>query len=326
MASASSLAIVIPAWKSKFLDQTLESIAAQTCKAFIVYVGDDCSPEDIELVCQKWASRINIKYHRFSNNLGARNLPLQMERCIELCDEPWVWVFGDDDTMDDTCVERFYQEVTNASWPSDVYHFNTRVINHDGQVVSSSPEFPPQLTAIDYLWNHMTGRLSSYLPDFILRRDQYCRLGRLQNFPQAWFTDTALWVTLARDRGITTIAGPKVNWRFSGINISSNHASDRLLKLDAAISYLCWVDEHLARHYGSLVKQRFARERVPWLVRHSRSLDIRLFPLLAVTASNIRRSLTDVCRVRYYLSLLLSEVLYRVAYHARKTARGFFLH
>jgi glycosyltransferase involved in cell wall biosynthesis len=319
--SAVSLAIVIPAWKGRFFDETLASIAAQTCQAFTVYIGDDCSPDGIEAICQRWAPQINIIYHRFPDNLGARDLPLHIERSIELSSESWVWVFGDDDTMDEECVERFYQQVTEGPVPPDVYHFNTRVIDHEGKVVSCSPAFPATLTAIDYLWKHMTGRLSSYLPDFVFRRDAFDQLGGLPNFPQAWFTDTALWVTLGRDRGISTIAGPRVNWRFSGENISSNHARDRHVKLDAAISYLCWVDEHLKQYYDDLIKRRFAPVRLPWLVRHSRSLGFGLRPLVAATASNIRQSSNTLRKVRYYLSLVFSEMVYSIAYHVRRTVR-----
>lgn len=42
------LAIVMPAYKARFLRQALESIAQQTDKRFTVYVGDDASPDDIK--------------------------------------------------------------------------------------------------------------------------------------------------------------------------------------------------------------------------------------------------------------------------------------
>ena len=38
------IAIVIPAYKCRFLRQTLDSIVVQTCRSFTVYIGDDASP------------------------------------------------------------------------------------------------------------------------------------------------------------------------------------------------------------------------------------------------------------------------------------------
>ena len=44
MPEQNNLAIVIPAYKSTFLPAALDSIAAQTCQDFTLYIGDDCSP------------------------------------------------------------------------------------------------------------------------------------------------------------------------------------------------------------------------------------------------------------------------------------------
>ena len=56
------LAIVIPAYKAKYLRDTLESISQQTCKNFTLYIGDDHSPEDIYSIVQQFENKINIIY------------------------------------------------------------------------------------------------------------------------------------------------------------------------------------------------------------------------------------------------------------------------
>lgn len=38
------LAIIIPAYKPRFLQETLDSIAKQNNHEFTVYIGDDASP------------------------------------------------------------------------------------------------------------------------------------------------------------------------------------------------------------------------------------------------------------------------------------------
>lgn len=45
------IAIVIPAYKCRFLRQTLDSIVVQTCRSFTVYIGDDASPQNPEGNC-----------------------------------------------------------------------------------------------------------------------------------------------------------------------------------------------------------------------------------------------------------------------------------
>ena len=41
--------------------------------------------------------------------MGKKDLIAQWERCIQLSnDEPWIWVFSDDDIADSGCVDAFY--------------------------------------------------------------------------------------------------------------------------------------------------------------------------------------------------------------------------
>ena len=61
------LAIVIPAYKSTFLKSTLESIARQTCKDFTVYIGDDCSPYNLECIVDDYKDQIDVVYKRLPN-------------------------------------------------------------------------------------------------------------------------------------------------------------------------------------------------------------------------------------------------------------------
>ena len=84
------MAIIIPAYKASFLRQTLESVAAQTCRDFRVYIGDDKSPEDLQTIVRAYADKMPIVYRRFDENLGGTDLVAHWERCIRLSDEPLV--------------------------------------------------------------------------------------------------------------------------------------------------------------------------------------------------------------------------------------------
>ena len=81
------LAIIIPAYKPNYLAETLESLAVQTNKNFRVYVGDDASPHDIKKIVDEFHNTLDIRYHRFEENMGAFSLVKQWERCVELSDE-----------------------------------------------------------------------------------------------------------------------------------------------------------------------------------------------------------------------------------------------
>ena len=94
------LSIVIPAYKATFLPAALDSIAAQTCQNFTLYIGDDNSPHNLENIVNRYKDEINLVYHRFDANLGGNDLVAQWERCISLTQgEPYIWLFSDDDVM-----------------------------------------------------------------------------------------------------------------------------------------------------------------------------------------------------------------------------------
>src|SRR5688572_6407941 len=122
----SQLAIVIPAYKEEFFDKALKSLANQTKKEFTIYIGDDNSPFDLKTIISKYENILNIKYTRFENNIGAKNLVNQWKRCIELTKgESWLWLFSDDDIADNECVERFFEQLESDKGRVDVYRFNT---------------------------------------------------------------------------------------------------------------------------------------------------------------------------------------------------------
>ena len=101
MEKQNNLAIVIPAYKSTFLAAALDSIAAQTSLDFTLYIGDDCSPNHLGAIVDRYRDRINLVYHRFDTNLGGKDLVAQWERCIDMSQgEEWIWLFSDDDVME----------------------------------------------------------------------------------------------------------------------------------------------------------------------------------------------------------------------------------
>lgn len=67
------MAIVIPAYKGRFLKETLDSIAVQAHKdEFVLYIGDDASPERLDKIVESYQNKVNLVYHRSSENMGGQ--------------------------------------------------------------------------------------------------------------------------------------------------------------------------------------------------------------------------------------------------------------
>ena len=242
------LAIVIPAYKVDFLEETLESIANQTSKDFTVYIGDDCSPYDVSSIVAKYSSSIDIVYRRFEENLGGTDLVAQWERCIALSqDEKWIWLFSDDDIMDSDCVEKFYVEVSDNDDLYDVYHFNVNVIDSFGHEVRKAKRFPDVIKSEELYRQKESARIDSFVVEYIFSRKAFNEIGGFVKFDMAWGSDTATWIMLGGKKGVKTISGALVGWRQSDCNITPDVSNDMVQrKLSLEIDYLKWAASYFS--------------------------------------------------------------------------------
>jgi glycosyltransferase involved in cell wall biosynthesis len=247
------LAIVIPAYKATFLPAALDSIAAQTCHDFTLYIGDDCSPNQLDGIINRYGDKINIIYKRFETNLGGKDLVAQWERCIAMTQgEPYIWLFSDDDEMEPRCVETF------LSLPKDirdnyVVHYNIQVINEDRDVIKTPLKYPQIMSAKEYLDSKLfQNGILSYVVEFVFPRRVYEKSGGFKNYDLAWGSDMMTWIKFADVcKGLYTIDadGAKVRWRSSNENISPNKSHPIFMrKIMSQIEYTSDIVAFLKTH------------------------------------------------------------------------------
>ena len=212
MARQNNLAIVIPAYKSTFLAAALDSIAAQTCKDFTLYIGDDCSPNNLGEIVDRYRDKINLVYKRFDNNLGGKDLVAQWERCIDMTQgEEWIWLFSDDDLMEARCVEEFYKTIKDKP-QAGLIHFNVSCLDDATGKVSLLPVFPKFCSSKFYLDEKIRGHLISFVVEFVVRRNIFFDNGRFQNFDLAWGSDFISWVKFWMGKSFVNTRYRISNW------------------------------------------------------------------------------------------------------------------
>lgn len=258
-----SLAIIIPAYKATFLPAALDSIATQTCKDFTLYIGDDRSPHDIEAIVNRYRDKINLVYKRFETNVGGKDLVAQWERCIAMTqDEPYIWLFSDDDVMEPGCVETFFN-LTDDIRKNHVVHFNIHQIDENGDVIKKPVKYPKVMTAKEYLDAKLFQRgVISFVVEFIFPRWVYEKTGGFQNFDLAWGSDFMTWLKFAEIcNGIYTVdnESAKVMWRSSNENISPDKSRDvQIRKINSQIEVAQFIKSFLRRN-GHSYKFNYAR-------------------------------------------------------------------
>lgn len=250
------LAIVIPAYKNAFLNESLRSLANQTNKNFNIYIGDDCSPYSLKKIVDKYNGVLPINYHRFENNIGAKHLVKQWNRCIELTkDESWLWLFSDDDIADADCVQAFYETRQKDNGSFDVYRFNTRILNNNNGDITDTPESPFIDSSYNMAIEILKGNRGNSMPDHIFSRAVYNKYGGFVCTDYAQAADWATSILFSSEKGICTIHGPKINWRISNQNISGLAAKNKKVLLKGYLQFLEWILNHF-KHRDDTLKYK----------------------------------------------------------------------
>lgn len=229
------LAIIIPAYKEKFLSRTLECLVSQTNKAFTVYIGNDAGDAGIEEIVSRYKDHLDIRYQYFENNLGSLSLVKQWERCLALIqNEEWLWLLPDDDYADPQCVELFYDQLKKSDF--DLFRFNVHFVNADEIIFKTNALLPDVQPAFDSLMEKLSFTRPSTVAEFIFNRKKFEKIGFIE-IPMAWGTDDLLWYMLGKDKGIRNCNEAFVYLRQSHLNISNNYSSLGKKKIKANFEF-----------------------------------------------------------------------------------------
>jgi glycosyltransferase involved in cell wall biosynthesis len=271
--NAPLLSIVIPAYKSAYLAQTLESLRAQDCLNFEVVVADDASPADLKSLFDVHSQGLAARYCRFDANLGARALTAHWERAVAQAKGAWIMLLGDDDLLDPSVVSAFYRALEATAGNYDVYRFNTRQINAKGAVGRTNPKHPEWESAYDFLLARWRGERASYTCEYIFSRAAFDDNQGFVPFPLAWCSDDATWIALSARNGIYTIPHAMASWRLSGENITSQRPELAVRKLAAGVLFLNWAKRFFADRDaaapGQAADHRAMSEAgICWFYRH----------------------------------------------------------
>lgn len=264
------LAIVIPYFKLTFFDATLQSLAMQTNKRFNLYIGNDASPENPEMLLAKFEGKLNYTYHCFEKNLGSISLPKQWERCIALSqNEPWIMVLGDDDEVGLNCVQTFYENLDAIlNLKCEVVRFASRFIDDKGLPLQKFNDYIHPITekAEDSFFRNFKGMSRSSLSEHIFTRKAFEKFS-FTEFPLAWHSDDKAWLDYCGICPIYTINQGFVKIRVTDLSITGM-VDNMILKQKARFLFFKTIlfsnaykfsdkqKAELLLEYGTLLKQQ----------------------------------------------------------------------
>jgi glycosyltransferase involved in cell wall biosynthesis len=241
--SIHQLAVVIPAFKADFLARALTCLVQQTDQRFNIYVCDDASPADLQSITRSALGVRPYTYKRFETNLGGVSLARNWDRCVALSNEPWIWLFSDDDLMDPGCVAAFYKLLETAGESADVLRFDGWTVDENDQITGSPLMNSEHESWLEFAYGQLMGcRCLLFMQQMVFRREAFQEMKGFLDLPLCWGTEYAAMIALSRHRGMRRIPGARMFWRISRQNISSDRlVRTRTKKLRATCLFLSWL-------------------------------------------------------------------------------------
>ena len=234
------VSVAIPAYKSTFIRQAIESVINQTYYNLEIIIVNDKSPEDISgIVSTFYDSRIN--YYENQVNIGGNDPVANWNKCLSYAHGEFFALLCDDDLYEPTFVETMLHLA--EKYPKcNVFRSKVKSIDGKGHVKEFYPSCPEWETAIDYLIDLEGIKRFQTISEFMYRRNAIVKLGGYYPLPKAWGADRASVVRFGLNGGIATSSQKLVAFRTSGLNISAQKNEGVREKIHALNLYTDWAN------------------------------------------------------------------------------------
>lgn len=231
---------LLPAFKSRFLKQAIESIISQTFFDFELIVSDDNSPENLKSIVDEFDDK-RIVYRRNEKNIGAERMVDHWNLLLSVAKGDYVIMAADDDTYE----ADFLQHVDDLvlKYPMvDLIRARVRNVNMlDDPIWEDAiyPEFQDEITAVCAYPTVCMG-------NYVFKRSALNKIGGFFDLPYAMGSDTASAMLMAKN-GVANTHQLLFNYRISDLQVShasKNYRVDRG-KMAGAVTFHNWMRKYV---------------------------------------------------------------------------------
>lgn len=212
--------IGLPAFKGKFLNQSISSVLNQTYTNFELIIINDFSPDPVrEIVKQFKDSRISYYENEF--NIGSESVIRNWNKCLDKAHGEYFILLGDDDVMDPYYLQEFNMLI--KKYPDlNIYHCRTRLIDENSNITGLTPLCPDYETVYDNIWHRINAYRIQFISDFVYNTKELKTNNGFYDLPLAWYSDDVSSYIASMEKGIAYTSKPLLNFRNSSISISTS--------------------------------------------------------------------------------------------------------
>lgn len=216
--SMMKFSILVPAYKSLYLSDCIDSILAQTYEDFELILVNDASPNPIDEIVNKYSDR-RIKYYINAVGYGAENVVDNWNKCLSYAQGEYAICMGDDDMLYPDCL-RNYLEIMIKYPNLDIYHARTDIVDANNRLIDLQEDRPEFESAYSLAWHGFRGRIQ-YIGDFCYKISSLRKNGGFYKFPLALSSDYVSALIAARSNGIANVRKASFIYRRNSSNISN---------------------------------------------------------------------------------------------------------
>jgi glycosyltransferase involved in cell wall biosynthesis len=208
--------IALPITKTRFLKETLDSIANQTETDFEVIIKNngknDTIKKEIKDLCLPWIQKPNVQYYESEHQLS---MPENFNSIVDKAQGEFFTVLSDDDALE----PEFLKEITILTKKYEdthVFHCKVNIINENGDITGTTQLCPEWESQIEFVYQRLAKERLFYLSDFVVRTEELLKIGGFNESTTGWGVDEITWSVLAFN-GVAYSPKPLLRYRlFSG--------------------------------------------------------------------------------------------------------------
>lgn len=229
---------LVPAFKAKFLKYALDSIQQQTYTNFKVIVSDDCSPESLETIFDKYNQDSRFEYRKNEKNLGKENLIAHWNLLVNICKTEYFILASDDDVYEFNFLEEV-DKLTTKYPEVDLIHARVKEIDANNNITRKDALYEERVSQLEFISQYAYFNHIECIANNVFRTKSLKDIGGFFDFPLAWSSDTATSFALAKN-GVANTKEILFSFRMSGLNLSSKNLEDKeitIKKFEAIMKY-----------------------------------------------------------------------------------------
>ncbi len=237
------VSFILPAYKGRFLKESIESILNQTYRDFELVVVDDCSPEDLRGIVDSFRDE-RLSYRRNEENIGGKDLVAAWDRAMEYAKGEWCVLASDDDTYHPEYLAEMV--ALSGKYPEvDLVHCRNCEMDANGKLTLIGGPRAEFETGLQMVYSSSALRIHQRMADLFWRKSRYDELGGFPRYPRANYSDNMAAIMFAWKHGAACSGRILFNFRNSGENLSA-HGAGREEKIASGLMFTADIAKLLA--------------------------------------------------------------------------------